>query len=281
MKSTLQSAISRFGLAAKAKLDNPAATGEPEDQLRAPFEQLLADLATLAGHADGTVVAVGESERFRGELDTPGLRIPLTADAALFAEAAELGRRVVWLHTFGERMHDNTRGRPHRPPRLPAARQPRVPEPGTIPGDAGSIPDRIEPDAPTRRLHVGSGWVEPVPPEVWRYEVSGKQVLTQWFSYSRKTRDRPVIGDRRAPSPLGDIQPDGWPAAYTTDLLNVLNVLGLLVELEPEQARLPDRICTGPLIARTELEGAGVLASRGASPMAPVDSGPQPDMFGR
>jgi len=44
--------------------------------------------------------------------------------------------------------------------------------------------------------------------------------------------------DRRqaAPSPLEKIQPDGWLAEYTEDLLNLLNVLGRLVALEPRQA---------------------------------------------
>ena len=63
-----------------------------------------------------------------------------------------------------------------------------------------------------RRLHVGAGWIDNVPPAVWAYEVFGKQVLAQWFSYRGRDRSRPLIGDRRPPSPLGDIQPAGWPA---------------------------------------------------------------------
>jgi hypothetical protein len=58
---------------------------------------------------------------------------------------------------------------------------------------------------------------------VWQYEVSGKRVFTQWFSDRNRNRERPIIGDRRPPSKLGDIQPDHWPAEYTTELLNVLN----------------------------------------------------------
>lgn len=57
----LHSAIATFGTSTKAKLANPAATGEPEDQLRAPLEQLIADLAALCGLAHGSVATVGES----------------------------------------------------------------------------------------------------------------------------------------------------------------------------------------------------------------------------
>ena len=41
MKIDLPSAISRYGIEAKAKLANPSASGEPEDQLRAPLEILF------------------------------------------------------------------------------------------------------------------------------------------------------------------------------------------------------------------------------------------------
>ena len=61
MKLTIEAAVSDFGRAAKLKLANPAATGQPEDQLRAPFEQLLGNLATLCDFHAGSVVAVGET----------------------------------------------------------------------------------------------------------------------------------------------------------------------------------------------------------------------------
>jgi hypothetical protein len=47
MPTTTQPAIAAFGANAKQKLANPSITGEPEDQLRAPFEQLLGDMAEL------------------------------------------------------------------------------------------------------------------------------------------------------------------------------------------------------------------------------------------
>ena len=50
-----------MGAKAKEKLVNPAASGQPEDQLRAPFEQLLADLSELSDLSKAAVSAVGES----------------------------------------------------------------------------------------------------------------------------------------------------------------------------------------------------------------------------
>ena len=96
----------------------------------------------------------------------PGLRIPLTANPQLFCEAVQLGRRVIWLHTYGE---------------------------------------------------------------------------------------------RRPPSKLEEVQANHWLAEYTTDLIDLLNVLGLLVELEPPQADLLQRVCAGPLLSITELNEAKAL----------------------
>ena len=61
MKPTLVDVIAQFGKSAKAKLSNPSVTGEPEDQLRAPFESLVNQMAALCGFAPGAVVAVGET----------------------------------------------------------------------------------------------------------------------------------------------------------------------------------------------------------------------------
>jgi Type ISP C-terminal specificity domain len=233
-------------------------------------EDLFAYIVAMAAHP-------AYVERFRADLATPGLRIPLAADAETVLAAAALGRRVVWLHSFGERMADAAVGRPPEAPRLPPERRPKLPAGGAIPSDAAGMPDAIEHDAATQTLHVGAGRIAPVPSTVWRYEVSGKQVLTQWFSYRRKTRERPLIGDRRPPSPLGDIQPEAWPAECTTELLDLLNVLGLLVELEPQQAAMLERVLAGPLITLGMLRDAGVLSAVGTE--AGKAAGAHPQLF--
>ena len=115
-------------------------------------------------------------------------------------------------------------------------------------------------DAARQRLHVGKGYVEHVTPALRAYEISGKNLLDQWFSYRRLDRTKRQIGDRRPPSPLEHIQPEGWLAECTDDLLDLLNVLGRLVALEPRQADLLERICDALLVeieAGREGEAAG------------------------
>ena len=230
-------AVSKFGASVKSKLANVAISGAAEDQLRGPLR--------------------------------PGLRVPLTADAKLFAEAAALGREVVWLHTYGERFVEPAAGRPKQAPRLPKESAPYIPKAGAIPSAPEPLPDTMDYDPAARRLTIGKGYVENVTPEMWGYEVSGKQVLWQWFSYRRRDRTKPPMGDKRPPSPLEQIVPDAWLPEYTTDLLDLLHVLGRLIALEPKQADLLRRICDSQLLSAGELGSAGALVAPSANTEAP------------
>jgi hypothetical protein len=208
------------------------------------------DPVDVFAYVAGLLAHPAYTDRFKADLIRPGLRVPLTADKVLFAEAAALGREVIWLHSFGKSFAD---GRPAGPPRLPPGRRPEVLAGQGIPSTPEGFPDSIDYDAGQQQLKIGTGRIGPVPPAVWAYQVSGKQVLRQWFSYRKKNRERPQIGDRRPPSPLGDIQPDHWLPEYTEELLNVLNILGLLVDLEPRQADLLKRVVDGPLVTPEKL----------------------------
>ena len=215
---------------------------------------MMAYFAAVAAHPSYTV-------QFQADLVQPGLRFPLTAEAGLWAEAVELGREIIWLHCFGQRFADAAAGRRKSAPRMPAGQRPVIPRAGAIPTNPDQFPNRIEYNAEARRLNVGSGFIDNVQPAMWEYEVSGKQVLPQWFSYRRLERSRPIIGSRRAPSTLEKIQPDGWLAEYTTELMNILHVLGRLVTLEPRQTDLLTRICGGGLLRADDLRARGAFES--------------------
>jgi hypothetical protein len=233
-------------------------------------EDVFAYIAAIAAHPAYTT-------KFQSDLSTPGLRIPITANAQTFFEVAAAGRRVIWLHTYGERMADPQQGRPVGAPRASAQDRPSIPKAGTIAPNM-PLPDELRYDANQQRLHLGNGFIDHVTEVVWKYQVDGKQVITQWFSYRKRDRSKPPMGDKRPPSPLQAIQPDYWLPEYTTDLMNLLNVLTLLVDLEPEQARLLDKVCNGELLTETELRAADALrtavsASVNGSPLGGKQSG--------
>lgn len=212
-------------------------------------EEMIAYIAAIAAHP-------GYSRRFRKHLKQPGIRIPVTASSGLFDEAAEVGREVIWLHTFGERLNE---GRPPGAPRV-AVGEPTIPAAGALPKALDAMQHDLDYDAAARRLKIGTGFVANVSPQVWAYEVSGKRVLSQWWSYRRQDRSKPPMGDKRPPSDLSKMQPDKWLPEYTTELLNVLRVLTRLVTLEPAQDELLRRIVEGSTIDADTLRAGGALS---------------------
>jgi hypothetical protein len=229
-------------------------------------EDVMAYVAAVMAHPAFTA-------RFAPDLIQPGLRVPVTANAKLFAEAVALGSEIIWLHSYGERFSDPAANRPKQAPRLPKEVAPTIPAGGAIPSAPEPLPDTMDYDPATRRLKVGKGYIENVTPEMWAYEVSGKEVLKHWFSYRRLDRSRPIIGDRRPPSPLDGVQPDGWLPEYTSDLLDLLHVLGRLIALEPAQADLLNRICADPLRGAEELREAGAFTHLQEKPAPPKGKG--------
>ncbi|MGA5438041.1 type ISP restriction/modification enzyme [Streptomyces griseoincarnatus] len=139
-------------------------------------EDLLAYIAAIASHPQYTA-------RFQEDLEVPGARIPLTAAPCLWERAVAIGRRVLWLHTYGERYADETAGRPYGRVLLPRDRPRCVTE---IPDDVEAMPEKLAYDPATQDLRVGSGRISPVPRTVREYEVSGMNVLDKWFGYRRR-----------------------------------------------------------------------------------------------
>jgi len=210
--------------------------------------EMMAYIAAIAAHPSYI-------ERFSAHLKQPGLRIPITACSSLFDEAVKIGREVIWLHSFGERFSE---GQPPGPPRV-AKDEPTIPAKGALPKALADIPHELGYEPETQRLIIGTGHITNVSPAVWAYEVSGKSVLRQWWSYRRLDRSKPPMGDRRPPSKLSEIQPDNWLPEYTTELLTLLRVLTRLVALEPRQADLLGRIIAAPTLDADQLSGAGAL----------------------
>lgn len=214
---------------------------------------LLAYVAAITAHP-------GYTERFAKELKSPGIRIPLTSDAGLWQHAVDIGREVLWLHTYGERYNDAEAGRPRGAPKLRSER-PKVQV--TIPDTEADMPDKVDYDEQNETLQVGHGRISPVPAKVWNYQVSGMWVIKHWFGYRKKNPS----GNRK--SELDHIVATSWTSAMTTELLDLLNVLGRCVTLQPRQAKLLDEIMKAPQITVADLEDAGVLPVPTAAAKAP------------
>jgi len=202
-------------------------------------EDILAYIAAIASHD-------GYTQRFQSELRSQGPRIPITADSDLWSQAVSIGRKIVWLHTYGNRFQDASVGQTAGPPRH---LRPRVIMP--IPGDEAHMPESIHHTSSDQALHVGTGILRPVTDAVWTYQVSGMHVIKRWFEYRSRT---PRV---RWSSPLNDTVASTWD--FTDALRDLVAVLQGCVNLAPEQASLLARVLDRPLINTASFEAAGVL----------------------
>jgi len=180
------------------------------------------------------------TNRFETELEVPGPRIPITKDRALFRKASDLGRRLIWIHTYGERF--TPKGKEFG--EIPAgdARCTKG-----VPSDPERYPESYDYDASLQRLTVGSGVFEPVSPAIWAFNVSGLQVVKSWLSYRMKE------GAGRRSSPLDKIRPECWPASFTEELCQLLWIIEETLKLTPKAGALLNKIVDGPVFEASEL----------------------------
>ena len=216
----------------------PNVTGGLLDYLGEAYGATLS-AEDLAAYVYALLGGQSYTERFWNELATPGPRVPLTKDGKAFAEAAALGRRLIWLHTYSERYHGEGRG-------------------GEVPsGKAKSLkgissgpiryPDSYEYDPTTREMRVGDGRFGPIETEVWEFEVSGLKVVQSWLGYRTKKRAG------KTSSPLDDIRPERWTPRMTDELLELLWVLEATLAMEPKLSATLDKIVAGQCFAASEL----------------------------
>jgi hypothetical protein len=119
------------------------------------------------------------------------------------------------------------------------------------------MPDELAYDSDREELIVGHGRISNVSQAMRDYGVSGANVLDRWFSARRKTRRKPVIGDRNISELLIHRAPT-WLPEYTTELIDLLNVIRELIELQGDQADLLGEIVEGELV-----ESSALLAGLG------------------
>jgi Type ISP C-terminal specificity domain/N-6 DNA Methylase len=192
-------------------------------------------------YAYGVLAQPSFTQRFRKELETRELRLPLTKDAKLFAEVAAIGRRLLWLHTYAQRLSGSGRPKGKMPVGLAKCTH-------AVSDKPDAYPDEHHYDPATRRLTVGpAGVFEPVEAAVFEFDVSGMKVVDSWLGYRMKS------GRGKTSSPLDDIRPLRWTAQFTTELLELLWVLEETVATYPKQKELLDRVLTSTLFRRDEL----------------------------
>ncbi len=196
-------------------------------------EQFLSYIYCILAHP-------GFTKRFAENLKTQEIRVPITKDLKLFQSARDMGKRLLWLHTYGERLIPTGKKRGVIPAGVAKCTK-------AVPESNERYPDKYSYDSDSRILHVGDGEFGPVAQEIWDFEVSGLRVVKSWLDYRMKA------GHGKKSSPLDDIRPERWTSEFTTELLELLWVLEATLAEYPKQKELLEAIVKGPLFQADEL----------------------------
>ena len=221
------------------------------------------DAEDLAAYVYALLGGQSYTRRFWNELETPGPRVPLTKDGETFAEAAALGRKLIWLHTYAERFRGKDRG-----DEVPQGKATTI---KGVSADPAHYPVEYAYDEAKREIVVGDGRFGPVSPQVWEFEVSGLKVVQSWLGYRIKKR----AGKKS--SPLDDIRPERWTARMSDELLELLWVLEATLAMEPELEAALDKVVAGPCFAAADLPTPAPEERK--APGKAVVAGDQLDMF--
>ena len=197
----------------------------------------------LFAYTYGLLSAPAYADTYSGELALPPPRLPITADASLFAKVLAAGSKLLWWHTYGERF-------------VPAAQvKGRVPSgrARSLKGISTSaatesfewVADPADADAGV--LHVGDGRVGPVSRAVWEFSVSGYEVLKSWLAFRMSVRSG------RKSSPLDEIRPEAWDATLSQELRELLWVLEETVNMQPVLNDLFKQVVAGRVLRADEL----------------------------
>jgi hypothetical protein len=220
-------------------------------------DDVLAYVAGISSHP-------GFREVFENELATPGVRIPFTSDAALWARAVELGREVLWIHTYG---HFPVPGRSAGDISFPPGDDRRVLNLVAV----SALPTGLDYDEAAQQIVLGGGRFGPVTKAMFEYEVGGRNVLKSWVAY----RSKDSAGKRT--SALDDIEATHWEHAWTGELNELLTALRRLTELESAQEdALLDIMSGASLLGMDTLAAAGVRfpkADADRKPRYPAEGG--------
>lgn len=228
---------------------NPDGTPNLADGL---LEALTARLGAGVAGPDVTAYVAGITghpgyvETFDDELHTPGTRVPITADRDLWDRGVEIGRKVLWCHTYG--LAGDWEGQASVASPAPGVELPRYEQ-----SMKSSLPSTVDYDETTHVLRLGAGAWSHVTPQVRGYKVGGANVIDAWAD------KRSAAPGGKKESLLDRIAPETWEAEWSTEFTELLCALTRLVSLEADQEALLAAVLEGPLLSRNELSENGVV----------------------
>ena len=222
-----------------ATKDNPNINHKLLEKLSKHFNQILT-AEDIAAYCYAILTNRNFVERYWDELDRrKPVRIPITKDKKLFNQGVKLGKKLIWLHTFGTRFSTAITGNK----KLDGVAKCIV----AISGGETQYPESFEYKPTAKEVHIGRGRFGPISPEVWNYAVSDYQVVKKWLEFRMKNRKG------RKSSPLDEVRPDKWTATMTKQFLEILWVLEHTIAMEVKLNNLLEKILAESIFTMDDL----------------------------
>ncbi|MEW2164015.1 type ISP restriction/modification enzyme [Streptomyces sp. NPDC007084] len=158
-------------------------------------EDLLAYIAAITAHPAFT-------ENFAEDLNSLGVRVPLTAAGDLWHEAVHLGHRILWASTFGTHSISPGEGRAVGTPAWWRSLHPEIKYAREVAPDG--LPSHISYNSENEHLIIEGGLFTGVTPRMRNYTTGGRNVLDSWLAY----RSSRMAG--KVTSELDRERPERW-----------------------------------------------------------------------
>lgn len=199
---------------------------------------IAVSVTDLFSYTYGVLAHRAFTATFSLQLKGRQLRVPVTKNSDLFVRVKKVGERLLWLHTYGQRLIPTNCLRGQVP--SGTARCTR-----SVHSD--SYPRTFVFDHEKYELKIGDGLITGVSDDVFNFEVSGLKVVQSWLRYRMKD------GAGRKSSPLDRIRPDRWSSEFTSELLQLLWLLEHTLGEYRRQAKLLEEVMASDCILASDL----------------------------
>ena len=185
----------------------------------------------------------GYAKSFTEELLVPGLRVPITKNAEVFKHGVELGKRLIRIHTFAERLPSDDFDL-HGKARCISPLSPEAP----------CYPVNFTHNSAENVIlaHLENGekvtFIGGVSIEVWGFSVSGQKPIQSWLSYRKKR------SPSRRSSILDTVRNARWESAFTKEFLRVLHIVEMSLAFAPRLDAFLRQVLDGPMFQAMDFQ---------------------------
>ena len=176
---------------------------------------------------------------YHQELQIPGPKVPITKNLNLYLKGTKLGKQLIRIHTFGERLSSG---------RFRLEGNARYL--GPLPSAPQEYPEKFIYTPETKIIWACTGkkrqaFTQQVDSRVWNFSISGFKPIQAWLKYRTKARHKKSF-------PVNTL-PYTWTSTMTAEFINVVHAIEMTIDKEELLTRQFKKILASQLLTNSEL----------------------------